>query len=187
MEPNDFERIVSEHYEALYRFAFSLARQESDAKDLTQQTFYIWARKAHQLRDSSKVKTWLFTTLHRAFLAGWRKNNQFLHQNLDSVSNELPAVFPEPPCDSPQVLRALGQVDERYRAAIALFYLQDYRYKDIAEILGVPVGTVKSRLARGVQELRKILLSDGSVRDPDSMEEDARTSFFQEPVVLCDA
>jgi DNA-directed RNA polymerase specialized sigma24 family protein len=64
----DFERIVTQHYEPLYRFAFSLTRAEPDAMDLTQQTFCIWAAKGHQLRDSSKVKTWLFTTLRREFL-----------------------------------------------------------------------------------------------------------------------
>jgi RNA polymerase sigma-70 factor (ECF subfamily) len=56
------------YYEPLYQFAFSLARDEADACDLTQQTFCIWAAKGHQLRDASKVKTWLFTTLHREFL-----------------------------------------------------------------------------------------------------------------------
>ena len=52
-----FEAIVSDYYEPLFRFAMSLTRSESDAGDLTQQTFYIWARKGHQLRDVSKVKT----------------------------------------------------------------------------------------------------------------------------------
>src|SRR2546430_2180512 len=56
-----FEAIVNEHYEPLYRFAMSLTRAESDAGDLTQHTFYIWATKGHQLRDRTKVKTWLFT------------------------------------------------------------------------------------------------------------------------------
>jgi Sigma-70 region 2 len=60
-----FEAIVCEHCEALFRFAMSLTREESEARDLTQQTFYTWATKGHQLRDISKVKTWLFTTLHR--------------------------------------------------------------------------------------------------------------------------
>src|SRR5216117_2004540 len=68
MPSDDFEQIVSQHYEPLYRFAFSLARTEADACDLTQQTFYIWATKGHRLRDRSKVKSWLFTILHREFL-----------------------------------------------------------------------------------------------------------------------
>ena len=62
--------------------------------------------------------------------------------------------------DSLQVLPALAKVDEIYQAAVALFYLEDYAYKDIAVILDVPVGTVKSRIARGIAQLREILLSD---------------------------
>ena len=64
----DFEGLVARFYEPLYQFAFSLTRSEADACDLTQQTFYVWATKGHQLRDASKAKMWLFTTLHRDFL-----------------------------------------------------------------------------------------------------------------------
>jgi RNA polymerase sigma-70 factor, ECF subfamily len=158
-----FEAIVSEHYEALYRFALSLTRSESDAGDLTQHTFYIWARKGHQLRDLTKVKTWLFTTLHRAFLQGRRRQSRFPEQELDDVIEQLPAVAPvlADRVDALQVLSALAQVDEIFQAAVALFYLEDYAYKDIAVILDVPVGTVKSRIARGIAQLREIL-SDGS-------------------------
>src|SRR6266536_2235873 len=93
MNPTDqFEAIVSEHYEPLYRFAMSLTRAEADARDLTQQTFYIWATKGHQLRDLSKVKAWLFTTLHRAFLESRRRGTRFPHHSLDEVPlDELPA------------------------------------------------------------------------------------------------
>jgi hypothetical protein len=58
----DFEAVVAGYYEPLYRFAISLARSEADACDLTQQTFYMWASKGHQLSDPSKVKSWLHTS-----------------------------------------------------------------------------------------------------------------------------
>src|SRR5579862_5271400 len=64
----DFQDLVSRFYRPLYQFAFGLCRSEAEACDLTQQTFYVWATKGHQLRDASKVKTWLFTTLHHEFL-----------------------------------------------------------------------------------------------------------------------
>src|SRR5438876_7013004 len=135
-----FEAIVSQHYEALYRFAMSLTRAEADAQDLTQQTFYIWATKGHQLRDTSKVKTWLFTTLHRAFLEVRRRQTRFPHHHLEEVAGQLPACAPAPAdyVDAPQVLSALAKVDEVYQAAVALFYLEDCSYKDIAAILEVP-------------------------------------------------
>src|SRR5262249_49660448 len=142
--------LVACYYRPLYQFAYSLTRSESDACDLTQQTFYVWATKGHQLRDDSKVKTWLFTTLHRQFLESRRKQSRFPHQELSEVESELPTVSPQlfGQLDTAQVMRALNKVDDIYQAPVALFYLEDYAYKDIAEILEVPLGTVKSRLAR---------------------------------------
>src|ERR1700759_3386851 len=84
-----FETIVNDHYEALFRFAMSLTREESDARDLTQQTFYVWATKGHQLRDITKAKTWLFTTLHRAFLMLRRRQTKVIQEDLETVSDEL--------------------------------------------------------------------------------------------------
>src|ERR1051325_4913980 len=120
-----FSALVSQHYEALYRFAISLTRSESDARDLTQQTFYVWASKGHQLRDLSKVKTWLFTTLHRGFLEMRRKKNRFPHHALDEVASEDLPVFSanfSNVVDSSGVLAALAKVDQIYQAAVALFY-----------------------------------------------------------------
>ena len=71
-DPLDFQNIVSNYYQPLYRFAYSLARNAEEASDLTQQTFLIWAKKGSSLKDKSKVKSWLFTTLYREFL-GARK------------------------------------------------------------------------------------------------------------------
>jgi RNA polymerase sigma-70 factor (ECF subfamily) len=153
---DSFEIIAREHYEPLFRFAMSLTRAEADARDLTQQTFYVWATKGHQLRDRSRAKTWLFTTLHRAFLAGQRRLSRFPH---DDLSNEFPNAAPEAP-DSvaySRVLPALTKVDEVYQSAVALYYLENRSYKDIALVLAVPIGTVKSRIARGLAQLRELL------------------------------
>src|ERR1043165_1344546 len=91
----DFDSLVNLHYASLYRFAMSLTRKESDASDLTQQTFYIWAAKGHQLQDVTKVKAWLFTTLHREFMATERRKSHFPHYELDEVNAELPNLDPE--------------------------------------------------------------------------------------------
>src|SRR3989442_11043158 len=88
----DFESLVERYYRALYQFAFSLTQSESDACDLTQQTFYIWATKGHQLRDASKVKSWLFTTLHREFLVTRRRETRFPHYELSQVDSQLPSI-----------------------------------------------------------------------------------------------
>lgn len=155
----DFESLVTRFYEPLYQFAFSLARAEADACDLTQETFTIWATKGHQLRDASKVKTWLFTTLHREFLGSRRRQTRFPHVELEHAEAELPVVAPATVnrLDAAQMLVALAQLEEIYQAPVALFYLQDCSYSEIAEILGVPLGTVKSRLARGLDRLHRLL------------------------------
>ena len=155
----DFESLVAAHYGPLYQFAFSLTRDEADACDLTQQTFCIWAAKGHQLRDQTKVKTWLFTTLHREFLGSRRRQSRFPHIELEYVAGELPTISPASinQLDSEQLFEALKQLDEIYRSTVTLFYLEDYSYNEIAEILDIPLGTVKSRLTRGLQRLYVLL------------------------------
>jgi len=155
-----FESLVSRYYGPLYQFAFSLTRTEADASDLTQQTFYIWATKGHQLRDGTKVKTWLFTTLHREFLNMRRKIVRFPHHELSEMDRELPTISPTMvnALDSAKVVDLLKRVAEPYQASLALFYMEDYSYKEIAEILDVPLGTVQSRISRGMAQLQQLIL-----------------------------
>ena len=167
MASDEFEKLVARHYGSLYKFTFSRTRSEAEASDLTQQTFYLWATKGHQLRERSKAKTWLFTTLYRTFLEARRRQTRFPHRGLDEVAPEdLPAS--SPPSDdymaSAQVLGALAQVDEVYQGAVALFYLEDCSYREIAEILEVAEGTVKSRIARGITQLCHLMWCSASTR-----------------------
>ena len=154
-----FDQIVTEHYAMLYRFALSLTRNESESLDLTQQTFYLWATKGGQLRDGSKLKSWLCTTLYREFLGDRRHAQRFPQVDISLVEHELPALEPEMvgKMDAARVMEALLDVDEIHRAPLLLFYVEDRSYQEIAEILTVPVGTVMSRLARGKQQLRRRL------------------------------
>src|SRR6266576_6607053 len=167
MPSDDFEQIVSRHYEPLYRFALSLTRTEADACDLTQQTFYIWATKGQQLRDRRKVKSWLFTTLHREFLNIHRKTVRFPQVKLNDANEELPTLSPEMvnTLDAAQLVEFLGRVLEPYRAALSFFYMEDYSYKEIADILAIPLGTVRSRISRGLAQLQQsILVGTGAKR-----------------------
>ena len=159
MPPDDFELIVSQHYESLYRFAISLTGTEADACDLTQQTFYIWATKGDQLRERHKVRSWLFTTLHRGFLSTRKRAVRFPHIELsDAHEDILISVETASTLDSAWVLKCLGQVQEPYRAALSLFDLEDYSYGEVAEILEIPLGTVRSRISRGVRQLQQSVL-----------------------------
>ena len=160
----EFEKLVDLHYPSLYRFAFSLTRQESDACDLTQETFYIWATKGHQVRNESKVKSWLFTTLHREYLQRFRRMRRCPQVELTSAEGELPEIGPANPArlDRDNILAALAKIDENFQAVIALFYLEDHTYPEIAEILEIPLGTVKSRISRGIGQLQSILAEPAS-------------------------
>lgn len=160
----DFEGLVARYYGPLYQFAFGLTRMEADARDLTQQTFYIWATKGHQLRDGSKVKTWLFTTLHREFLNSRRKIVRFPQLELSESEHELPVVTPGMvnALDAARIVELLAEVAEPYQAPLTLFYLEDCSYKEIAEILGVPLGTVQSRISRGLAQLQQLVLNCGN-------------------------
>jgi RNA polymerase sigma-70 factor (ECF subfamily) len=160
METLDFTELVDRFYPMLYRFALSLARNEPDACDLTQHTFSVWASKGHSLRDASKVKSWLFTTLYREFISTRRHEQRWPKEEISTVEHELPAVVPETVdiLESDQVMAALQTLDETFRAPLVLFYLQEHSYDEIAQILGVPIGTVMSRLSRARLKLQQAFL-----------------------------
>ncbi len=154
----EFERLVDTHYTALYRFAFSLAKNAMSAADLTQQTFYLWAAKGHQLREKSKAKTWLFTTLYREFLGGHRHEVRFPKVGLEEAPEQsAPATSVHEQIDATTAVEALQNLEEIYRAPLTLFYLKQFSYLEIADILEVPIGTVMSRLSRGKEALRQKL------------------------------
>jgi RNA polymerase sigma-70 factor (ECF subfamily) len=159
VSPSHFEELVEQHYRGLFQFALSLTGSEAEAGDLTQQTFYIWAKKGTQLRELRKVKSWLFTTLHREFLQARRRHTRFPHVAIESVETEIPSVAPTVinKMDGNTVMAKLQQVDALYQAPLALFYLEDLPYKEIAEVLGVPIGTIQSRIARGKAQLANLL------------------------------
>lgn len=155
-----FTRLVDAHYAPLYRFALSLARNQADAGDLVQQTFYIWATKGHALREAAKAKTWLFTTLYREFLRGRRRDGRITSlDDLPPGGSEVAAeeVDRVARLDAAMVMTALQEVDEVFRAPLTLFYLEDLSYQEIATTLDVPIGTVMSRLSRGKAQLRGVL------------------------------
>ena len=155
----DFESLVRRFERDLYRFALSLAGTESNACDLVQETFYKWATKGDQLRDLHMAKSWLFTTLHREFLRTLRHRDRYCDEDVSTMEAELPAVSPDifARLDAAAALRCLALLEERYRGPIALYYLEDYSYLEISSILGVPLGTVQSRLARGKAQLLHML------------------------------
>lgn len=154
---SEFQELVDDHYQPLYRFAYSLAKNPDSAADLVQQTFCIWAQKGDQLEDRSKAKTWLFTTLYREFLAGARRFNKFPETDLEDVEFSIESKEEDTGrlIDAKRAVAVLNSLDETFRAPLALFFLQQHSYKEIAEVLDIPMGTVMSRISRGKDLLKE--------------------------------
>lgn len=155
----NFEHLVRAHSASLYRVARTLTGDDLAAADLVQQTFYRWAAKGDQLRDPAKARSWLLTTMHREYLGERRQQDRFTTVDVTEADGELPLVASDvvEQLDGASALQALDRLDEVNRAPLALFYLEDMSYRDIAETLEIPVGTVMSRLARGKEQLRRLL------------------------------
>lgn len=154
-----FEQFVEVHYQPAYRFALSLCCHEADACDLTQQAFYIAQGKLHQIRDESRQKSWLFTVLRREFLRGRRQRAIHEHFSMELVEDELPLITVDHAAriDARHLLAKLLSLEEHFRVPLSLFYFEQLSYKEIAEIIEAPIGTVMSRLARGKALLRRAL------------------------------
>jgi RNA polymerase sigma-70 factor (ECF subfamily) len=160
MNRSDFQQLVDQQYAALYRFGLALSKSEADAADLAQQTFFLWASKGDQLRDRSKAKAWLFSTLYREFLGGRRRELRFPKVELEEAREEELSMSPNMnSVDGRIALEALREVEEPFRSPLTLFYLEQFSYAEIAEVLDVPIGTVMSRLSRGKALLRQRLVA----------------------------
>ena len=170
MEPEQqaFEEAVNAYYEPLFRFALGLSRSEADAADLTQRAFERFAEKSSALRDKARTKTWLFTTLYRDFLQQKRHAIRFpeseLDETIDATIVELPRA--DVMTDANSAVAALQAMEEPFRSALILFFLQEHSYREIAEILDVPIGTVMSRISRGKEMLRTQMISQDSGTAP---------------------
>ena len=164
MRAIEFQQLVDRQYAPLFRFALSLSKSETEAADLTQQTFFLWAAKGHQLRDRTKAKSWLFTALYREFLGRRRHEVRFPKIELEEVREEEMSILPNVNVlDATTVLEALREVEEPFRAPLTLFYLEQLSYQEIADVLEIPIGTVMSRLSRGKALLRQRLLSKDEI------------------------
>ncbi len=155
----NLQEIVSECYGPVYRFALMLARNEAEAADLTQQTFLLLARNTDQIRDPTKVKGWLFTTVRREFFRSYRRKTDHPEVEFNPDYHEMPSVDSAivRSVDAQTILEAFARIDPNYRAALELFYLNELSYKEIADTLAIPIGTVMSRLSRGKAQLKALL------------------------------
>ena len=153
------ESVVREHYRALYAYAYTLTRQHADAADLAQQTTVVLATRWKEIRERDRVKPWLFSVLYREFLRSKRRSSRFValdEPTAEAVSCE--SANQETKHDSKQVVRMIHGMDEPHRSVLSLHYLDELSYRDIADVLQIPIGTVMSRLSRAKEQIRRMLI-----------------------------
>jgi RNA polymerase sigma-70 factor (ECF subfamily) len=156
-------QVIERYHQAVYRYAFRLTGRQADAEDLTQQTFLIAQQKLGQLRDVTKVDRWLFAVLRSRFSKNRSRRGPVF---AGSMEMDMDAMAIEPPpsdeVDRELLARALNELPDDFRVVLVMYYFEDASYKEIAQQLAIPIGTVMSRLARAKQRLREQLVLLGA-------------------------
>ena len=175
MEPKEkrrsFEREAVPHMDALLRTALRMTKSETDAEDLVQETFVKAYRFWDRFELGSNARAWLFKIMTNIFINEYRsrsrapisvsvdeENDNFVYGQVASLtSQENPETeFLNKLLDD-DVRRAIDTLPEDFREVVVLSFLEDYSYQEIAEIVGLQLGTVKSRIHRGRKLLQKEL------------------------------
>ena len=166
-----FEREFLPELGALYGFAYHLTYDEAAAEDLVQDTIERAIKAIDQYRQGTNAKAWLFKIMRNHFINGYRKKsrrpNMVDYEDVaalipDTDTQSIPALMDwndESLQDvvGDELSAAMDRLSEDFRTVIVLSDLQDFKYEEIAEILGVPIGTVRSRLFRARNLLAKDL------------------------------
>ena len=150
------DELIEEHAPLLYRYAYRLTGNSHEAEDLTQQTYLLVQQRGHQLRDVQALRGWLLTIVRNVFLKSRRHRGR--GRSLDDIDE--PTVVEESwdsTVDREQLQQALLELSEEFRSPLVLYYFEDFSYQQIADHMGVPIGTVMSRLSRAKTFLRKRL------------------------------
>lgn len=164
-------RWVQLHHASLYRYAYRLTGSQADAEDLTQQTFLVALEQGGSVRDEERVQSWLFTVLRHRFWKQRRRQRPIVGREEfdwselpDPATDPTPDAFAHLPWDQAVLQSALHELPESFRLVLLMFYFEELSYRQIADQLQIPVGTVMSRLARGKEHLRSRL---AAVADPE--------------------
>lgn len=166
-ERDSFDKYLLPHAPVIYRSAFRLCGHRQSSEDLVQETYFYAIKNFGQLKDRGKSKYWLFAILRNLFLKDVEKNKNRIEIEFDAVCETLHSnIHPENEFLREEVRRciqsALNKLDERLRGPIRMFYFDGLSYQEIADQLGIPIGTVMSRIARAKVYLKRDLVRSGS-------------------------
>jgi RNA polymerase sigma-70 factor (ECF subfamily) len=161
---SEYHRLVEEQIPRLRRYARALTRNRDRADDLVQDTLSRALIKEEFWQPGTNLRAWLFTIMHHQNVNNVRRDiRESAMVDIDRISTTLPATTdPSASRKLVELDRALAQLPLDQRQVILLVGLEGMSYEETAGILGIPVGTVRSRLSRGRQALRELL--DGEVR-----------------------
>ena len=148
------EQFVIEHYEAIFRFLRNLTGSKEDAEDLTQQTFLRAWEALPSFRGDSSLSTWLHSIAYREYTHWLRSRREFVP--LDEIV-DMPDEQANQNLEAVLLRWAIYRLDPEHREVFVLYYVQGFSVSEIAKIIGVPAGTVKSRLFFARQKLKELL------------------------------
>jgi RNA polymerase sigma-70 factor, ECF subfamily len=155
------QRLVEEHLDAVYGYAYRLTGMVQDAEDLTQQVFLLAQQRLEQLRQSERARGWLFAILRNLFLKTVHQPTPVVATNVGLNLDKVPAADEEIPVVDERTLQAaINELPPEFRLVVVMYYFEESSYREIAEKLEMPIGTVMSRLARAKRHLRSTLWQD---------------------------
>lgn len=159
MQTVEIGQLVADHHAAVFRYAFRLTGTACDAEDLTQQTFLAAHMSLGQLRQPENARAWLFTILRHGYTKMRSKRVALPATQIDINLDSLPEDMPDDLVIDPERLQqAIDELPDEFKLVLLMFYYEDCSYREIAERLAVPTGTVMSRLARAKARLRARLI-----------------------------
>jgi RNA polymerase sigma-70 factor (ECF subfamily) len=150
--------LIEPHIPALRRYAFALLRDRDRADDLVQDTLERALSRWLLRRPDGDLRAWLFTILRNLHVSSWRRDRRRgAVLALDEAAMPAVAARQDAALEIHDVLAALDQLPEEQKSLLLLVGVEDFSYDDAARILGMPIGTVMSRLSRARQRLRAIV------------------------------
>jgi len=158
--------LVLDHHRDVYRYAYRLTGRVADAEDLTQQTFLIAQQRLHQVRQPERVLSWLFAILRTCYLKSERKSVPLPASGIELDVDSIPDGTAEKAIDEELLQVAIDELPDEFKLVLVMFYFEECSYKEIADKLQIPIGTVMSRLTRAKGRLRTRLLEAEAVSDP---------------------